>query len=495
MFRLMLFTFFVFVIAPTVAAGEERDSGSITTKFAANGGFRGNMFNITMLTYIDEITGIDVNVDPAGVETWVHVYWREGTCVGHDMDPEGWHLLGSGSATAAGTDVPTFIDLSGNGIAFKANVTYGFYVDVSNFPTVGINYTSNEQKTYTNNEMSLTTYYGKGSPPFVGSTFFPRLWNGTVYYDFYPDHALTIYPSKISAEEGGEIEFSLIGGLGMGNRKYALLGSLSGTSPGTTLPGGLTLPVNWDFFSDLLLEMAMTGHPMTFDFMGQLNAGGNAEAGLFAPSLPQIVNDIEVDFAWCTYHPFDFVSNAMTLTILGPTQPPPVYIYDDGVAELGIGWSLWGEAVWCHTFDAGSGDWINEVSTTFGTDGGTAGPPNGAPCWVYVWEDPNDDGYPGDGVLVGEGSGVIANTNTAIFNHYTLDEPAWVEGKFFVACHCWQDLGVFAAPGDQSTPATLNTVWFMGGNTFDKNDLTTTSINDAQFFGHSGVWALRANDE
>ncbi|MFH2002763.1 MAG: hypothetical protein ABIK28_24035 [Planctomycetota bacterium] len=476
-------------------AAEKRVFGSITTQFAATSGYRGNMFDITMLTFIDEITGIDVNVDPAGQPVWVDLYWREGTCVGHDMSPEGWYLLGSGESTAAGYDMPTFIDLAGNGRTFDADMTYGFYVDITSYPTTGINYTVNLQKTYTNSEMRLTTHYGKGTPAFAGPTFYNRLWNGTVYYDFNLDPSLTCWPRTIMAKDGGQVEFDLYGDLSMAGRAYALLGTLSGTSPGTTLPGGLTLPLNWDFFTHLLLEMGMSGNPWTVDFLGQLDPCGQASALLTLPGGMEIYNDTDVHFAWCTYAPFDFVSQDMKLTLLGLMQPPSEYIFDDGTAEIGVGWALWGEAVWCHCFDAGAGDWITEVSSSFGCIQNTWGPPDGDPCWIYVWEDPNDDGFPGDAILVGEGSGLIANSNTSVFNHYMLDAPAWVEGKFFVACHCRQDLGVYAAPADQTTLAVEGTVWFMGGDFFDKNDLSTTSINDAKTFGHNGVWALRANDE
>jgi hypothetical protein len=39
---------------------------------------------------------------------------------------------------------------------------------------------------FSNTELSLTTYVGKGSPAFSGGTFSYRQWNGTVHYEIVP---------------------------------------------------------------------------------------------------------------------------------------------------------------------------------------------------------------------------------------------------------------------------------------------------------------------
>ena len=110
-------------------------------------------------------------------------------------------------------------------------------------------------------------------------------------------------------------------------------------------------------------------------------------------------------------------------------------------------------------------------------------------------EDPNNDGNPKDGVLVGEGSGVIADSNTNVFNNFTLDVPAHVETSFFVGCHCWQDAGIYAAPMDETTPYTNGDAWFVGGQVFDKNDLTTTAIYEMGSIGFPAYWLLRADND
>lgn len=474
--------------------------GQLTTLFASNNGFRGNMFDIEPITDITEITAIDVNVDPAGLATNVDVWYRMDTCVGHDLSPTGWMLLGSGTGTAAGVDLPTFIDLAGNGVSFAAGGTYGMYVDITNYPSPGMNYTNAPgPQNYSNAELSLTTYYGKGDPAFTGSTFSTREWNGTVYYEAGAPAALGVNPKEVSAFLGGTFNFDLFGD-GLGGRDYVLLGGASGSTPGTVLPGGLVLGINWDFFTDLLLELALAGgYGLVNDFIGTLDVDGNATASLVFPGHCQLFEDLDLCFAWCTYNPFDFVSNTVKVKLLGAVLPPEGYFYDDGTSENALGWTAGGVAVWIHSFDSGTGDTIDEVSSCFGQDGSASGPPNGDPIDVWVWSDPNQDGEPSDGLLLGQGSGVVANTSTNDFNHYALDVPTAVNGKFFVGCGLDTLAGTFAAPMD--TGSSLGVAFFTGafvgsGLVWDPNNLPGGGFvfYEMSSIGFPCVWMLRAND-
>jgi hypothetical protein len=167
-------------------------------------------------------------------------------------------------------------------------------------------------------------------------------------------------------------------------------------------------------------------------------------------------------------------------------------MYDDGTSENALGWTAGGESVWAHYFNAGMSDTITRISSTFGSSHTTDGPSNGDPCWVYVWDDPTDDNDPIDAVLIGQGSGVVANTNTNTFSHYTLDTPTLVTGGFFVACHVWQEVGIYAAPMDETTPY-YGEAWFMGHAVFDPNDLSTTVRYEMGSIGFPAYWMLRAD--
>jgi len=145
------------------------------------------MFDITP-AFDMEFTGMDINVSEVGGTATIEIWWRPGTSVGFENSSAGWTLMGTFSSATGGTagsDQPTFVDLSGNGVCFQAGQTYGIYVDLTSY--VGgiqsLKYTNGGPTTYSNADLSLVTNCGKGVPGFTGSTFYPRQWNGTLYYD------------------------------------------------------------------------------------------------------------------------------------------------------------------------------------------------------------------------------------------------------------------------------------------------------------------------
>jgi len=129
-----------------------------------------------------------------------------------------------------------------------------------------------------------------------------------------PLYDLLIYPATLSADEGGTSELTLMAGTGNAWRKYLILGSMSGTSPGFTLPGGLVLPLNWDAFTDVIINLL--GLPPFQNFTGLLDSSGNAIVDLTLPVLPSILVGTEMDFVFLLNHPFDYVSDSATLEIL-----------------------------------------------------------------------------------------------------------------------------------------------------------------------------------
>jgi hypothetical protein len=151
---------------------------------------------------------------------------------------------------------------------------------------------------------------------------FPVLVGPDLSYNYYTDAFVTkvlttgvfcdIY--NLSATTGGTVTFNLTAGAENADRKYFLLGNVSGTAPGTQLPGGLILPLNWDWFSDLVLLLANS--PVFEDFCGQLNASGEATAQLNAGPLDPAFVGAVLHFAYVLYAPFDFVSNPVPITIV-----------------------------------------------------------------------------------------------------------------------------------------------------------------------------------
>jgi hypothetical protein len=128
-------------------------------------------------------------------------------------------------------------------------------------------------------------------------------------------NALSSDTQFLSAGIGGTIDLSLNAGAGRGNRTYLLLGTLSGVTPGMSLPGGYTvLPLNWDPFTDIVLSFLNT--PVFSGFLGSLDGQGSAGAQINAPALPPSAVGIEMHYAYCLNSPFDFASNHREIEIV-----------------------------------------------------------------------------------------------------------------------------------------------------------------------------------
>lgn len=130
------------------------------------------------------------------------------------------------------------------------------------------------------------------------------------------DCSLTFDTHIIENTPGGTVQFYLDAGPAFASRTYVVLASVTGIDPGTPLPGGAaTLPLNWDFFTDLLLQIALSGSPITTNFLGALDANGESTASLFIPPGPGAVGT-EINFAFCLRWPWEFASNPNPIEIV-----------------------------------------------------------------------------------------------------------------------------------------------------------------------------------
>jgi hypothetical protein len=126
-------------------------------------------------------------------------------------------------------------------------------------------------------------------------------------FSFYAD-AYTL------PESGGTVNLELTTGMENQMRNYLIVAGVTGTSPGYPLPGGMTLPINWDLFSGIVMGMVNT--PPFTNFMGKTNFLGNAGAQLNAPALPPGTAGLILYFAFCMNNPFDFVSNPIQIEVV-----------------------------------------------------------------------------------------------------------------------------------------------------------------------------------
>ncbi|MBI4880573.1 MAG: VCBS repeat-containing protein [Planctomycetes bacterium] len=159
---------------------------------------------------------------------------------------------------------------------------------------------------------------GDGRPDFVagapGSTAGGAISTGSAFVFSgarLPLHAaLPVLP----AAGGGQVAFELDAGSANAGRPYYLLGSMSGTSPGTPL-GSTVLPLNYDAFMNLTLIFANT--PVFASFFGLLDAQGRATATLdsLGPISPAAVG-VQMHFAAVLDWPLDYATNAHPVEIM-----------------------------------------------------------------------------------------------------------------------------------------------------------------------------------
>jgi hypothetical protein len=131
------------------------------------------------------------------------------------------------------------------------------------------------------------------------------------------DFALTADADQISEAVGGTVNFALNADANNANRNYIILGGVTGTAPGTPLPGGLvTLPVNWDVFTSFVLTFLNT--PIFNNFMGTLDGLGHGAATFDTLGPIPGTAGVKLYFAFALGPPpaWDFASNSVTIEIV-----------------------------------------------------------------------------------------------------------------------------------------------------------------------------------
>jgi hypothetical protein len=174
-----------------------------------------------------------------------------------------------------------------------------------------------------------------------------------------------------------------------------------------------------------------------------------------------------------------------------------LYSLDDGTTENCLGLTAGGDFVHIQRFSAVAGaDSISKVMSAFGC---TITPPNspapGTGINVYVWEDPNDDGNPADGVLISSAAGVITNADNDVLDPFPVP-PAAVVGVFHVGVRVPQIAGEFPGPMDTTTQFGAGVAWVTGNgaaNTYTGAPVTgTIGLFDVTTIGFPCTWLLRA---
>jgi len=176
--------------AVALAAGMASAQNSITTTFAGGNGQDGAMFDMTNVgTLPVQITGFDYRLfsgGGAGIFNTIEVYYVTGggSYAPHTTNAGAWTLMGTDTVETATAPAPIHVNIGG--LTINPGETYGLYFTEIGVAATSVAYTngngSNQQ--YNNGEVQLDLGVGKSYP--FGSTFTPRVWNGTIYYNVIP---------------------------------------------------------------------------------------------------------------------------------------------------------------------------------------------------------------------------------------------------------------------------------------------------------------------
>jgi hypothetical protein len=121
--------------------------------------------------------------------------------------------------------------------------------------------------------------------------------------------------ATFSAAMGGAVGLTLSAGPGHAQRPYFVLGSVTGSDPGTSLPGGLMLPLNWDGFSVLAFGQANDQNFVRFS--DTLDGAGWATSTFLVPpgALLGWGNQLSFTYAFVLADPVDFVSTPVQIDV------------------------------------------------------------------------------------------------------------------------------------------------------------------------------------
>jgi hypothetical protein len=165
------------------------------------------------------------------------------------------------------------------------------------------------------NFLWILLYITKAPNGYVSKVWFDHIVVATEYIGPMNTDSLWTDTAIIPAVTGGSVEFTLVGGPSSANRKYVLLGGISGTTPGTPLPGGqATLPLNWDTFTNIVVDQLNS--PVMQNFLGNLDGSGLSTARLNSGPLPPSAVGLTLHFAYALGAPWDFASNATQVDVV-----------------------------------------------------------------------------------------------------------------------------------------------------------------------------------
>jgi hypothetical protein len=132
-----------------------------------------------------------------------------------------------------------------------------------------------------------------------------------------PGPSLILDIACLSATFGGTSNLSLNAGAAQAGKLYVIFAGVTGSSPGSPLPTGGVVPLNWDLLTPVALRWSLSNLPPFTNFVGNLDALGNAAAtfGAFGPGQLTPALGIQFTLAAATSD-FAWISNPLTISVL-----------------------------------------------------------------------------------------------------------------------------------------------------------------------------------
>jgi len=135
-------------------------------------------------------------------------------------------------------------------------------------------------------------------------------------YHYGGNATLLLNVNSISQSLGGQVLLNLDAGHNNANRYYFIFSGVTGTFPGfSPPPGKITIPINWDVFTNLAMNLMNT--TIFNNFYGLLNTKGQSTATFdtLGPFIGGAGLVISFAFALDLYY-WDFASNSVSIEIV-----------------------------------------------------------------------------------------------------------------------------------------------------------------------------------
>jgi hypothetical protein len=163
---------------------------------------------------------------------------------------------------------------------------------------------------------SIPSPYGIAFDPVTCDLFVSSWSSGQMWQiaGFPRPGPLTANVATLPTAPVARTDFGLHLGAARAGRNYYLLASVSGSSPGLPIGGGVVLPLIPDNVTLALFFAA--NDPSCRQFFGVADAAGEASASLALAGVPAGLIGARVTFAYASLQPEPFASNAVTLLVV-----------------------------------------------------------------------------------------------------------------------------------------------------------------------------------